>query len=70
MTSDECSNGTEQDSIWADCAECESGDTEIGFVDDPNPIICNDCGAETRGINKLGDADWWDVDAGTERDSQ
>lgn len=38
-------------SIWMDCAECESTDTRLGPVDEDDPIICNDCGARTEGIN-------------------
>jgi translation initiation factor 2 beta subunit (eIF-2beta)/eIF-5 len=38
-------------SIWKDCAECGSGDTSLGPVDEDCPIECNDCGAQTEGIN-------------------
>lgn len=52
--SDSSERESRQESMWADCAECGSGNTSIGWVEDDDPIICNDCDAETEGINKVG----------------
>lgn len=41
------------ESIWKDCAECESRNTRLGPVDDGCPIICEDCGAESEGVNGM-----------------
>lgn len=38
-------------SVWKDCAECASPNTRIGLVDDDCLVVCEDCGAETEGIN-------------------
>lgn len=59
MSSDRETAESSRGSIWADCAECESGNTHIAPLGEENPIICNDCGARTEGINKLGDLDGW-----------
>lgn len=47
-------NSMDEGSIWADCAKCESPNTSLGPVDEDCPIICEDCGTETEGINKIG----------------
>lgn len=44
---------TSHGSMWADCAECESENTTLGPL--LKIVVCHDCGAETEGINKMGD---------------
>lgn len=51
MGRDGLDRGTSRGSIWKDCAECESENTRLGVVDEDCPIICEECGAETEGIN-------------------
>lgn len=55
--SDDSTAESSQDSFWADCADCGSRDTDIAPLGDENPIICNDCGARSEGINKVGGGD-------------
>ena len=49
--SGQSADDTERGSIWKDCAECGSPNTRLGPVDGDCPIICEDCEAETKGIN-------------------
>lgn len=44
----------ESESVWGDCAECESVHTRLGPAEEDCPLVCEECGAHTEGINKLG----------------